>query len=170
MGQKKIGKTKRINCIDAIMKYYNLAEDDENIGLLLIDKGKYRHGIYFLLQAMEKYLKANIYMIIDPCDYRVVSQNRNHSIDGAVKLLLDILSGDNLVKEQIKMQLKEVLGNTNYHHLHNNLRYPSFNQKEKKYFILDVNEADANNIIKILGLLKEFLKDFHKITNIKKSN
>ena len=168
MKQKKIGRTKKINCKEAIMKYYDLATEDENVGLLLIHKEKYRHGIYFLLQAMEKYLRANIYMIIDPCDHRVVNQNRNHSIDEAVELLLDILSGDNLVKQQIKIQLEEVLGNTKYHHLHNNLRYPSFNRKERKYFTLDVHEADANNIIKTLELLKEFLKDFHKITNTKK--
>jgi len=161
--QKRIGRTRKINCKEAIMKYYNLATEDEDAGLLLIHKGKYRHGIYFLLQSMEKYLRANIYMIIDPCNYRVVNQNRNHSIDEAVELLLDILSGDNLVKQQIKTQLERVLGNIKYHHLHNNLRYPSFNPKEKKYFILDVNEEDAKNIIKILNLLKEFLKDFHKI-------
>ena len=145
------------------MKYFTLAEEDENVGLLLINKGNYRHGIYFLLQSMEKYLRANIYMIINPCDKRVVNQNRNHSIDEAVELLLNILSGDDLVKQQIKKQLEIVLGDTKYHYLHNNLRYPSFSQKEKLYFILDVNEIDAKKIMKTLELLKDFLKDFHKI-------
>jgi hypothetical protein len=163
MVAKKIGKTKRISCKEAIMKYYILAEEDENVGQLLVRNGKYRHGIYFLIQSMEKYLRANIYMIIDPCDKRVVNQNRNHSVDEAVELLLNILSGDDLVTQQIKDQLEKVLGNIKYHHLHNNLRYPSFNPREKLYFTLDVNEIDAQNIIKTLELLKDFLKDFHKI-------
>ena len=72
---------------------------------------------------------------------------------------MDIISGDNLVKQHIKTHLEKVLGNIKYHHLHNNLRYLSFNSKEKKYFMLDVNEVDAKNIIKILELLKEFLKN-----------
>jgi len=118
---KKIGKSKKISCKEAIMKYYILAEEDESVGRLLIRNGKYRHGIYFLIQSMEKYLRANIYMIVDPCDKRVVSQNRNHSVDEAVELLLNILSGDVLVTQQIKNQLEKVLGDTKYHHLHNRL-------------------------------------------------
>ena len=164
--QIRIGKNRKISCQEAIMKYYNLAQEDEEVGLLLIRQDKHRHGIYFLLQSMEKYLRANIYMLINPCNKHIVNQNRHHSIDEAVKLLLSIISSDSLVKNQIQTQLNEVLGNINYIHLHNNLRYPSFSLKDKKYFSLEVNESDSKEIIKILNLLKEFLKDFHKINNL----
>lgn len=58
--------------IDASSEYNRLAREDERVGLILKDRGEYRHSIYFLIQAMEKYVRAKT-----KSDNEVIAQKLN---------------------------------------------------------------------------------------------
>jgi hypothetical protein len=50
---------------DASHEYGRLAREDERVGLMFKDRGEYRHSIYFLIQAMEKYVRAKTFSLVD---------------------------------------------------------------------------------------------------------
>ena len=49
---------------DVAAEYLALAQEDEKVGQLLISQGQYRHAIYFLVQAMEKYVRCTIFGLV----------------------------------------------------------------------------------------------------------
>ncbi|MFM7885932.1 MAG: hypothetical protein ACKPCM_04410 [Pseudanabaena sp.] len=51
--------------VNVSSEYNRLAREDERIGLILKNKGEYRHSIYFFIQAMEKYVRAKTFSIVD---------------------------------------------------------------------------------------------------------
>ena len=144
--------------------YKKLATEDEEIGKLLLEKGKYRHAIYFLIQAMEKFVKAKIYTLVNPnLDY-FRKRNSSHSLDDSLEFLLEILSNDPRVKLQIKDQLyNHVLGSIRFDYLHNNLRYPHYSKRFDSYSVLTVVKRDVEEIYTKLISLQSFLKDVHKL-------
>jgi hypothetical protein len=58
---KHIGKLEKIQHIS--YGYYQLAQIDEEVADNLLRIEKYRHSMYFYIQAMEKYIRARIFEI-----------------------------------------------------------------------------------------------------------
>lgn len=141
-----------------------LAKEDEQAANLLAQAGLYRNACYYIIQAMEKLIRAKIFTLVNPKIKFFRDKNKSHSIEAAVDFLVDVVSHQPLVKEQVAKQLKTyVLGQTNYRHLHNNLRYPLYFEKYENYSVLEVGKEDYQTLCVRLESLKKFLEDLHKV-------
>ena len=149
--------------IDASSEYNRLAREDERVGLILKDRGEYRHSIYFLIQAMEKYVRAKTFSIVDARKSYFRERERNHSVEAALDFLVEVINGNAFIREQIKKQLHDyVLGDIRFNLLHNNLRYPFYSERYNSYSSLEVTKSDNEVIAQKLNALKAFLAGIDK--------
>ncbi len=151
--------------INVSSEFFELSRSDEVSAKMLAEKGQFRQACYLLIQAMEKAIRAKIFSLVNPNIEYFRNRNRSHSLDSAVEFLIEIVSTDNIVRNQVSQQLNtHVLGNTNYGHLHNNLRYPSYFEKYDSYSTIEVGKDDFAILSNRLMLLRKFLDDLHKFT------
>ncbi|ADK14892.1 MULTISPECIES: HEPN domain-containing protein [Clostridium] len=150
--------------IDVSNEYYMLAKKDEEVGNILMERCEYRHAIYFFIQAMEKYIRAKIFRLVDPkLDY-FRKRNQTHSIESAIEFLIDIISPDKNIQQQIKEQLnKYVLQDIKFQQLHNNLRYPYYSSKYNSYSMVDFRSLDCSGIYIKLHDLKDYLQELNRL-------
>ena len=101
----KIGKIKHnINLAD---EYDNIAKSDELSADILARAHKFEQSCYFLLQAMQKAVRAKIFTKINPKHSVFRDMNKSHLIEEAIKLFVDIISAnDETTKTQINNQLE----------------------------------------------------------------
>lgn len=150
--------------IDVSSEYYSLAKKDENVAILLKNNGEYRHSIYFFIQAMEKYIRAKIFTLVNPNIEYFRERNRSHSLDDAIIFLIDIISTDDNVKQQVNKYFNDyVFENIKFNKLHNNLRYPHYSAKYNSYSNLDFNWNDCDFIEKKLFILKNYLDQLQRL-------
>ena len=151
--------------INVASEFKELSKADTSVAELLAENKEYRHACYFIIQAMEKAIRAKIFNLVNPNIEYFRERNRTHSLESAVEFLIEIVNSDKLVQEQVSKQLNEhVLGKTKYNHLHNNLRYPSYFKKYDSYSIFEVGECDYKELKLRLDSLNNFLNDLHKFT------
>ncbi len=151
--------------INVSSEFAQLSRDDEAAADSLAEKGQLRQACYFIIQAMEKAIRAKIFTLVNPNIEYFRDRNRTHSLDSAVEFLIEIISTDKLVQKQVSLQLNtHVLGDTKYGHLHNNLRYPAYFKRYDSYSTLDVEVSDFEKLKTRLQLLRKFLNDLHKFT------
>ena len=113
---------------------------------------------------MEKYLRAKIFTYVNPKNEVFREMNRNHSVEEAANLFIEIVSPQTRIKEQVREQLNQyVLEDIRFNHLHNNLRYPFYSERYDSFSCLDVTQKDAELFIQKLNFLKNFLKDIDLI-------
>ncbi|KAB7663902.1 HEPN domain-containing protein [Plesiomonas shigelloides] len=156
-----IGKFR--NNVSVSTEFAQLSRDDEAAADLLAERGQLRQACYFIIQAMEKSIRAKIFTLVNPNIEYFRDRNRTHSLDSAVEFLIEIISTDNIIQNQVSLQLKShVLGNTNYRYLHNNLRYPTYSHKYDTYSTLTVSLSDFTKLKNRLLLLRVFLNDLHR--------
>ena len=159
---KKLGRIK--HHINVSEEYLFLAEKDEETARLLKENKKYRHSIYFFIQAMEKYIKSKIFARVDPNREYYRKMNQHHSLENAINFLIEIWSNDNNIKEQIKNKLNQyVFEGINFQYLHNNLRYPSYNEKNKDYSIIEYDNSDCIFMEDKNEKLKKWLSDINRL-------
>lgn len=160
--KKHIGKfTHKINVSSTFL---NLAQSDEKAAILLSQSGHYQQSCYFIIQSMEKHIRAKIFTLVNPNNDYFRARNQSHSLEDAVEFLIEIISTDELIKAQVSNQIKGyVLGDTNYKQLHNNLRYPTYFSKYDSYSSLSVAESDSRRLFERLDVLKNFLNDLGAI-------
>lgn len=114
---------------------------------------------------MEKYIRAQIFSLVNADVKYFRDENRNHSLDSAIDFLIKVISSDPIIQQQVSKQLGEyVLVNTKYNHLHNNLRYPAYFSKSESYSMLDVGREDYQMLCNRLSSLKHFLNDINKLS------
>lgn len=144
-------------------EYQNLAISDKDSAIILGNNGLYRQASYFLLQAMEKMIRAKIFTLIDSKNKYFRDKNRSHSLIDSIELLIEIVSrGDSIIAMQHKNNInKFVLGNINYQQLHNNLRYPWFSEKYQCFNLLDINKQSYLEIKSKFFSLEQYLKDLY---------
>ena len=160
----RIGKFR--HKINVATEFDKLSKDDELAAEKLAESKHYRQACYFIIQAMEKCIRAKIFTIVNPNIEYFREKNRTHSFSSSVDFLIEIVSTDKLIQEQVIEQLRcHVLGDTQYRYLHNNLRYPSYFRKYDSYSTLDVDYNDYNTLKSRLLSLKEFLKDLHRFVS-----
>lgn len=123
--------------VNVAAEFLQLAREDERASEHLADNQQYRQACYFTIQAMEKFIRAKVFTLVNPNLEYFREKNRSHSLESAVDFLIEIVSDQEIVREQVSAQLKNhVLGNTRYNHLHNNLRYPTYFQRYDSYSVL----------------------------------
>lgn len=145
-------------------EFLQLAQEDEEIGRLLNDRGKYRHAMYFLLQAMEKYVRAKIFTIVDGKNAYFRNKHRDHSIEEAIDFFVEIVSLNEDIRRQVREQLdRYVLAGVNFGLLHNDLRYPFYSERFNSYSCLEVTKQDAESLMQRLHFLKRFLQDVDRV-------
>jgi len=145
-------------------EYEFLAKKDEEVAMFLKKNSEYRHSIYFFIQAMEKYIRAKIFTLVNPNLEYFRKKNQSHSLENAIEFLTEIVSADKNVQNQIKNQLNEfVLENINFSQLHNNLRYPFYSLKYDSYSAIDFEIKDCEVIEKKLNDLKIYLKHLNRL-------
>lgn len=150
--------------INVSNEYEVLAKKDEEVALYLKKIKEYRHSMYFFVQAMEKNIRSKIFTLVNPNLEYFRKKNQNHSIDNAVEFLIEIISPDKNIQQQIKNQLnKYVLQDINFRQLHNNLRYPFYSLKYNSYSCVDFNQEDCEVIEKKLNELKNYLNQLQRL-------
>lgn len=159
---RNIGKMKVD--VDISYEYKKMALEDEKVAKLLKDNLQYRHSIYFFIQSMEKYIKSKIFTLVNPNLEYFINKNRHHSLDSSVEFLIEVISPDENVRNQVKYQFnKYVFNELNSRNLHNNLRYPFYNDKRKNYTVVNYDEHDCKYIEDMLENLKKYLNDLNRI-------
>lgn len=161
--QMHIGKFR--HKINVASEFAKISKDDETAADALAAIGHFRQACYFLIQAIEKSIRAKIFTLVNPNLEYFRERNRTHSVESAVEFLIEIVSTDKLVQGQVSQQISSyVLGKTEYSRLHNDLRYPVYFKKHDSYSALDLNKNDYDELKKRLSLLRRFLDDLHKVT------
>lgn len=151
--------------INVASEFSQTSKEDEAAAEILAQAGKFQQACYFLIQAIEKCVRAKIFTLVNPNIEYFRERNRSHSVESAVEFLIEIISTNKTIQEQVLQQINlHVLGNTDYSRLHNNLRYPSYFKKYDSYSILETNQNDFNELKKRLSLLRKFLSDLHKFS------
>jgi hypothetical protein len=157
-----IGKFKRN--VSAASEYSMLSTQDEKAAAILAEHSHYRQACSLLLQAMEKSIRAKIFTLVNPNIEYFRDKNKHHSLDSAVEFLIEIVSTDPLIKEQILTQLTtHVLGKTRYGQLHNDLRYPKYFQNFDSYSLLETHQADFDMLQSRLTALRRFLAELDRL-------
>lgn len=159
---KKLGNIK--HRINVSYEYEVLAKKDEEVSHLLDKRGEYQHAIYFAVQAMEKYIRSKIFNLVNPNLEYFRNRNRTHSVEDAIEFLLEIQIQDKVLRNSIREQIfVSILGDINYQHLHNNLRYPFYSQKFESYSIVTYTKKDYEFVENGLQKLKTYLNDLNRI-------
>ena len=150
--------------IEVSNEYEVLAKKDEEVSNLLYRNGEYKHAMYFCIQAMEKYVRAKIFTLVNPNLKYFRERNRSHSLEDAIEFLLEIISTDENLRNSIRQRLFVTeLGDINYQQLHNNLRYPFYSQKFDSYSVAIYTADDYRFMENGLQKLKLYLKDLNRI-------
>ena len=141
-----------------------MAASDEAAGVVLNDAGVYQQATYFFVQAMEKYVRREIFRRVNATTDWFRNKTITHELEDLIDFLIEILSTNDAVRAQIKKQLYDhVLGGVRFARLHNNLRYPFYSSRYNNYSRLVVEKTDAALALEKLSRLKKFLDDLHKI-------
>jgi HEPN domain-containing protein len=148
------------NLPDISFEYHKLACEDEEVAHLLYINEKYRHSAYFFLQAMEKYVRARIFNLVNPDVEYFRNRARTHNLDELLDFLIELVSSKGITQDQVKAQIEQyVLGGVKFGMLHNNLRYPFYIEKSHTYSILQIDREAAELMCEKLKSLKAFLQD-----------
>ena len=160
---RKIGHFKH-GIKDLSAEYHRLSKEDELAAEVLQKAKQFRQACYFIIQSMEKSIRSKIFTFVNPDFEYFRKKNQNHSLESAVEFLIEIVSTDPVIRQQVSLQISNhVLGNTKYSHLHNNLRYPSYFEKFNSYSVLDVGDNDYTLLKSRLHSLRRFLMDINKL-------
>lgn len=157
-GKMAIGRWR--DRVQTANEFQRMAIEDEEAGQHLIQSGRHRHAIYFLIQAMEKYVRAKAFVFVDPRNVHIREMHRGHSVEEALQFLTQVIPFDKSIKDQISQQISvHLTRNLRYEHIHNNVRYPLYRERTGEYSVLEVGPSDSELIASKLRWLKSFLED-----------
>ena len=113
---------------------------------------------------MEKYIKSKIFTLVNQDLEYFRNKNKHHSLDNSVEFLIEVISADETIRNQAKDQFdKYVFKGLNSRNLHNNLRYPFYNERKKNYVVTSYSKQDCEYIEEMLETLKKYLEDLKRI-------
>ena len=148
--------------------YQNMARNDESAARNLAQQNFYNQAAYFFVQAMEKYIKHHIAQKINVTKKFFADElgrTMGHSLDKSLRLLIKLYAGnDETLFEQMRRQIKQhVLKDVDFRFMNNSLRYPIYNERHENYVLFTLNQADCNELNKILQALKNYLGDLNRV-------
>lgn len=161
-----IGRLDR-NIHDIAEEYHRLAMEDEEVGRYLLADRKYRHAVYCFVQAMEKHVRFKIFTLVNADHEYFRNQTRTHNLDELLSFLVEIVSGNRLIQEQVRDQLDSfVLQGVRFGKLHNDLRYPIYLERYNSFAMLQIDRQDAERALEKLEKLKVFLQDIDRLKRV----
>jgi hypothetical protein len=101
--------------INVASEFARMSKDDEIAADALANVGHFRQACYFLIQSIEKSIRAKIFTLVNPNNDYFRKRNRSHSVESAVEFLIEIVSTDDLVKEQVSQQIASNIMPSNFH-------------------------------------------------------
>jgi len=126
---------------------------------------EYRHATYFAVQAMEKYVRSEIFKRVNAMNEYYQARTRTHDLDVLLIFLVEIASADETAQAAVRSQLHEhVLENARFGELHNDLRYPMFRRRRNDYGVLVIDADAAAFVLAKLDALKGFMAAMHRLT------
>lgn len=160
----KLGKVQHINDPAEIANIFlEISKSDENTSLHLYNTKQYNQAIYFMIQSMEKYIRYAICRKVNMTNpyFAKKLKDMSHSFDDLLELLIEIMSGENkTLFFQLQQLIKEnILENTLFSRLHNDLRYPKYIQTNEVYRILVTNKDDYHKIKDVSLKLKNCIDE-----------
>ncbi|MBR1420280.1 MAG: hypothetical protein IJ575_04405 [Selenomonadaceae bacterium] len=165
----RVGKKIFLNSrIEVSENYFQIAQNDERTASILESQKLYNQAAYFLIQAMEKYVKSHIATKINVLNKYFadeIGKTMGHSLNRSLELLLKVYSGNNkTLFEQMNQQLQvHVIKNLNFRFLNNSLRYSMYDERYNNYSVLLLNQYDCAELRKILESLKNYLNDLSRL-------
>jgi hypothetical protein len=158
--QNQIGSFREF--VDASAEYARLAREDEAAANTLAEAGHYRQAVYFVVQAMEKHLRAKIFAVSDPANEEVRQANRNHSVEAAASFLVGTLVASERLHQLVQEQFERCLfQGLRYNLLHNDLRYPTYFERTHGFACLEVSRSDVIEMFARLDWLKDFMQELN---------
>lgn len=160
----KLGKVQHISDPAEIANIFlEISKSDENTSLHLYNTKQYNQAIYFLIQSMEKYIRYAICKKVNMTNpyFAKKLKDMSHSFDDLLDLLIEIMSGENKILFcQLKQLIKEnILENTIFSRLHNDLRYPKYIQTTEVYRVLVTTKEDYYKIREVSLNLKNCINE-----------
>ena len=113
---------------------------------------------------MEKYVRSTIFGLVNPNTDYFRQRILTHNLDDLLAFLREIVCSNAELREQVRLQMQNhVLGGIKFGALHNDLRYPNFDERRSSYFVLQTERKDADTVYARLQTLKQFLRDIHHL-------
>lgn len=162
--KNRIGRMRYIkNGAEIAYEYNTYAMNDEKAAEVLLKNALYSESAYYYIQAMEKLIKTAISSRVDVTNayYATKLKAIGHSLDLAIDFFLELLvyGKEDVLAQQLEHQLKAVVfKNIRFGSLHNNIRYPIYNERWGSYGFLEISRADCEELRHMLKVLKEYLK------------
>jgi hypothetical protein len=60
--------------------------------------------MYFLVQAMEKYIRAKIFTLVNASLEWIRERNRSHSLADSIDFLLEVITRDAMVRNHVRQR------------------------------------------------------------------
>ena len=154
--------------MDVAEHYLSIAKKDEEAAKALEDKALFNQAGYFYIQAMEKQVKAYIAKKVDVTNEYFAEEIRKtmgHSLNKSLELLFKLCVGndDSLYNHLYQQLTEQVFKNVKFNALHNKVRYPTYNSKNKNYTELMLDKKDCEELNNMLSLLKQYLNNLNRI-------
>ena len=130
-------------------EYHQLALEDEEVGRFLLASRRYRHAVYFFVQAMEKHVRFKIFTLVNADTEYFRNRTRTHNLDDLLNFLVEIVNGNQIIQDQVRNQLDSfVLEGVRFGKLHNDLRYPFYIEKLNSCAMVQIEKSDAELALK----------------------
>lgn len=152
---------------DVAACYNEIAYKNYQAATILFNNGMYNEASYLYIQSMEKSVKEKICNVIDSTNpyFGREIKNIGHSVEKSIDFLISIYCGNKLtLQEQMKNQIcNGILRNLRFEFLNNDLRYPNYYEKNKRYSKLIFSKSDCLEIQSMTDSLNKYLKDLCKV-------
>lgn len=147
-----------------ISDYYLIkAEEDNRVADNLSEKGQYAQAIYFKLQYMEKFIKSELGKKINLKNKKFSEWIMKHDIKELTFQLIELVVVEENLKNHLKTQIENILGEIKYGRLYNNLRYPYYNPKTEEFYLIEFERKDYEKIIANFKQLRSYIENFYRI-------
>jgi HEPN domain-containing protein len=138
-------------------EYKRLADEDEAAARLLFENKMWRQASYFSIQAIEKYLRYQIFSVVSARHECLREMATTHNLDELIAFLMQIVvTNDRSRQQAIEVLSNQVLGGHRFGNLHNNARYPF--ARGSDHGMLEFQEQDARYLLERLNELKQCLR------------
>ena len=149
---------------DIAEEYRNLAQEDLNAAIVLERNGLYNQAGYYYFQSMEKQIKYHIAKrtnIVNDYFAESIRKTIGHSLNHSIDLLLDIYSGNDIIKRKQlkKMMDDDVFKNTDFSIMNNKFRYPSYSKHYQNYTMIKLSIDDCQRLKEMQERLNKYLID-----------
>lgn len=140
-----------------------LSREDEACAGALCEMGRYNQAVYFLIQAVEKYIKHRICRRINVTNpyYAELLRKTGHSLEQSLTLLIQVeANGDETMEEHMSRQIQEqVLQNVRFSSIYNAVRYPFYHHARKTYAMMQMSRKDYDDVQAMFALLRKYLQE-----------